>query len=140
MRPADSQSEKKAWGELAQASGTTAETVARLAEAGILQQGLGQFAPSDVGKVRLVLALESSGVSVEELGAAIRAGSVSLEFLQDLMPTATPLLPRTHAEVADDLRIPRALSQRVRSVLGTATASDGEPVRQDDAELCEIVA
>jgi hypothetical protein len=133
-------SKHKGWGELAQASGTTAETIARLAQAGILQRDPGQFVPSVVGKVRLVLALENSGVSVEELGAAIRAGSVSLEFLRDLMPAATPLLPRTHAEVADGLRMPRSLSQRVRSVLGTSTASDGEPVRQDDAELCELVA
>ena len=127
--------------ELAVATGTSADVIERLVDAGVLRPATaGVFVPSDIARVRLVLSMEASGVSVEALGGAIRSGDLSLRQVDILMPDPIPLLPRTHAEVREELGAPPELTQRIRALLGTAGASDEDPVRADDDELARMVA
>jgi adenylate cyclase len=126
--------------ELATATGTSAETIGRLVDAGVLDASGDGFRPGDVGRVRLVLALEASGVPLEAVGGAMRTGALSLDFVDLLMPEPRPLLARRHAEVTEELGLPPELTHRIRSILGTATASDDEPIRKDDEELARMMA
>ena len=74
---------------LATASGTTIERVLQLRELGLVRGNAGAYVPPDVARVQLVLALESSGVSLAQLGEAVRGGRVSLDFVDLLMPSPT---------------------------------------------------
>jgi DNA-binding transcriptional MerR regulator len=127
-------------GGIATATGTSVETIRRLVDAGILRQGADGYRPEDVARVRLVLALETSGVSLRAMGEAIRAGKLSLDFVDVLLPDPIPLMARTHSEVIAELEVPPQLARRIRAVLGTASASDDEHVRQDDLELAQMTS
>jgi hypothetical protein len=69
---------------LADLAGTTVAEVRRLVDLGILVvgDGAGPFRASDVQKVRLVEACEQSGLRMEGIAAAIRAGRLSLTFVE----------------------------------------------------------
>ena len=126
-------------GGIATATGTSVETISRLVDAGILREGAEGYRPEDITRVRLVLALEASGVSLQAMGEAIRAGTLSLDFVDVLLPNPVPLIARTHAEVFAELDVPPELANRIRSVLGTASAPDQEAVRADDEELAHMI-
>src|SRR5919201_570602 len=87
-------------GELAVAAGTTDKTVERLVELAIVKPGdEGTFRPTDVRRVRLVLALETSGLGFEVVAAAICDGRLSLDFIDELAPNPIPLLPETQRQL-----------------------------------------
>jgi adenylate cyclase len=125
---------------LATATGTSTATIGRLVDAGVLRGDGKGYTLGDVARVRLVLSLEASGVSMQAMGDAVRAGTLSLDFVDVLLPNPIPLTARTHAELFAELAVPPELAHRIRSVLGTASASDEEPVRRDDEELAHMMA
>ncbi|HJV04398.1 MAG TPA: adenylate/guanylate cyclase domain-containing protein, partial [Actinomycetota bacterium] len=100
----------------------------------------GDFLGSDIARVRLGMALESSGVSLDSVGEAIRTGRLSLGFIDRLLPQPGRLLPRTQRDVIEGLDISWSLADRVRTILGSAGQSPDEPIREDDAEIFEVVA
>lgn len=126
--------------EVAVAGGTTEETVTRLAELGVLSQTDGRFRPSDVRRVRLVLALATSGVPFEVIGEAIGHGRISFDFIDDLAPNPIPLLPETQHELVDRLGLSAELARGLGTILGTCSLPDDQQVRSDHAELFELVA
>jgi DNA-binding transcriptional MerR regulator len=80
--------------DVAVAGGTSEETVEELTRLGVVTpQNGGSFQPSDVRRVRLVLALATSGVPFEAIGEAIRDGRISFDFIDELAPNPIPLLP-----------------------------------------------
>lgn len=125
---------------MATACGTTPQVVIRLVDARILPERPDGFLPSDAAKVRLVLALEASGVPFEALRGAVQAGRLSFDFVEQLMPSPSLLLSRSHAELAAGLPISRRMVERVRSLLGTAEAPDSDPVRDADATIFQYAA
>jgi hypothetical protein len=70
--------------ELAELAGTTTAEVERLVELGVLaaRAGAGPFRASDVQKVRLAVACARAGLPMEGIAAAVRAGRLSLAFLE----------------------------------------------------------
>ena len=125
---------------LAVGAGTSESTVARLVSLGILEEEAGGFRPGDITRVRLALALEASGVPLDAVGDAIRAGRLSLGFLDSLTPSPVALLKQSHRQRLDELGLDEELRHGVRSILGTLGASDDDPVRQDDANLYGLMA
>jgi DNA-binding transcriptional MerR regulator len=68
---------------LADLAGTTVAEVQRLVDLGILvRDGAGPFRASDVERVRLVHACERAGLPLDGIAAAIRAGRLSLAFVE----------------------------------------------------------
>ena len=68
---------------LADLAGTTVAEVQRLVDLGILVgEGAGPFRASDVERVRLVHACERAGLPLDGIAAAIRAGRLSLAFVE----------------------------------------------------------
>ncbi|HEX5468416.1 MAG TPA: adenylate/guanylate cyclase domain-containing protein [Gaiellaceae bacterium] len=126
--------------EVSIAAGTTEDTVARLAELGVVQTGEQGFRPSDVRRVRLVLALETSGISFEAIGEAVRDGRISFDFIDELAPDPIPLLPETQRELVERLGLSRELARGLATILGTSALPADEQVRSDHAELFEVVA
>jgi adenylate cyclase len=127
--------------EVAVAGGTSEETVEHLAELGVIAPtNGGAFLPSDVRRVRLTLALETSGVPFEAVGDAIRDGRVSFDFIDELAPNPIPLLPETQTELVERLGLPHDLARALGTILGTCSLPPDQQVRSDHAELFEMVA
>jgi adenylate cyclase len=126
--------------EVSIAAGTTEDVVARLAELGVVDPGRDGFRPSDVRRVRLVLALETSGITFEAIGEAIRAGRISFDFIEELAPDPIPLLPETQHELVERLGLSRELARGLGTILGTCALPADEQVRSDHAKLFEVVA
>jgi adenylate cyclase len=126
---------------LAARSGTTRDMVRRLIEVGILAPGGadGTFLPSDLPKVRLAVALHGSGISLEEVGGAIRAGKLSLRFAESRLPNPVGVRPQTYREFADGLNVPEDLFERVQVALGIPPSRWGERIREDEAEFYRIL-
>jgi adenylate cyclase len=126
---------------LAARSGTTRDMVRRLLEVGILaSSGLdGTFLPSDLPKVRLAVALHESGIWLEQVGGAIRAGKLSLGFVERRLPNPVGVLPRTYREFAASLNVPEDLFERVQVALGIPPSRWDERIREDDAEIYRLL-
>ena len=126
--------------DVAVAGGTSEETVAELARLGILSASNGSYRPSDVRRVRLVLALETSGVPFEAVGEAIRAGRISFDFIEELAPDPIPLLPETQTELVERLGLSDELARGLGTILGTCSLPPDQQVRSDHAAIFELVA
>ena len=126
--------------EVAVAAGTTQGTVERLVALGIVAPEGGTFRASDIRRVRLVLALHTSGVAFESIGAAIAEGRLSLDFVDELAPEPIPLLPETQSELVERLAMSPELARRLTTIFGTSALPAGEQVRADHAELFELVS
>ncbi len=126
--------------DVAVAGGTNEETVQRLAELGVIAPSNGSYRPSDVRRVRLTLALATSGVPFEAVGEAIQDGRISFDFIDELAPDPIPLLPETQTELVARLGIPTELARSIGTILGTCSLPEDEQVRTDHAELFELVA
>jgi adenylate cyclase len=126
--------------EVAVAGGTTEETVTQLAELGVIAPSNGgAFRPSDVRRVRLVLALATSGVPFEAVGQAMREGRISFDFIDELAPNPIPLLPETQTELVARIGISDELARSLGTILGTCSLPPDQQVRSDHAELFELV-
>jgi adenylate cyclase len=125
--------------EVAVAAGTSEETVGELCRLGVLGTQDGVFRPSDVRRVRLVLALETSGVPFEAVGQAIREGRINFDFIDELAPNPIPLLPETQTELVARLGLSDDLARSLGTILGTCSLPPDQQVRSDHAELFELV-
>jgi adenylate cyclase len=89
--------------------------------------------------VRLVLALETSGVPFEAVGQAIREGRINFDFIDELAPNPIPLLPETQTELVARLGLSDDLAFSLGTILGTCSLPPDQQVRSDHAELFELV-
>lgn len=123
------------------ATGAEQEFVDRLLSAGLIREADGGgFAPAIVARVRLVLALETSGLSLDTIVLAVNSGAFPLEFIDQLMPDPVQLLPESYGELVARLGIAVETADALRTVLGSARAHEGQQVRGDDASFFELWA
>jgi adenylate cyclase len=127
--------------QVAERSGVRQDAVRRFVELGIVpDRPDGSFRMSDVLRIRLALALEGSGVSLEELGRGIETGHVSFDFADDAMTAPIGLMGRSYREKAAELGLSGEMLESIRSSLGASRASPDDPVREDDAEMMSMAA
>lgn len=127
--------------DLGVAAGTSAETARRFVELGIVEADPeGTFSVGDVRRIRLVLALATSGVPYEAVGDAIRSGRLSLGFVDHLAPAPIPLLPETQSELVERVGMSAELARRLTKIFGTSALPPDAQVRADHADLFELVA
>ena len=128
--------------DLALRSGTNVERLRRMVELGIVPPPSedGSFRPKDVLRVRLGLALEGSGISLEDLGRGIAEGAVSFGFTDLALAEPVGLMGRSYAEYAKELGLSHPFVERVRSALGVLDPHMDDPARDDDAEILRIAA
>jgi DNA-binding transcriptional MerR regulator len=121
--------------ELAKSSGSTQELIRRLVELGIVPDRDGQrpFLPGDINRVRLAQAFERSGIPLEAIGAAIAAGRLSFDFVDQMLFHHAPLSGRTFREIAADLGLPLDTLTRLYAMWGLPRPDPDDVVREDDA-------
>jgi adenylate cyclase len=128
---------------LADLAGTTAAEVERLVELGILvaREGAGgPFLDTDVQKVRLAVACERSGLPMEGIAGAVRAGRLSFAFLE-----AAPFRrwavrsARTYRQVSEETGIPLDTLGAVLESMGFARAGPDEPMREDELAVVPLL-
>ena len=118
--------------ELAERSGATAEHIARLMELGILAPQGGAFRTSDIQRVKLIEALERSGISLEDIGRAITSGHLSLSFLDLLFTEPKGYTSKTYRDACSEYGWTMEFVERAHEALGLPTPAADDRVREDD--------
>jgi adenylate cyclase len=127
--------------ELAGRAGVLPEDVERLVQLGILVPGAGQrpFTPGDVRRVRLASACAEAGLPLEEIGAAMAAGKLTLAFLDHPLFRWSGRTAEPYRDLAARLGLPMALLQRGCEAAGFAPPEPHELVREDDLDLLPTI-
>jgi adenylate cyclase len=121
--------------EAAERSGCTVDELARLVELGIITPDAdGRFNAGHLRRVGLVRSLTTTGIQLEGLGAAIRDGKVSLDFLEaPAFERFSALSGESFEEVARRINAPVEQLMFVREATGSVAPGPEDRVR--DAEL-----
>jgi adenylate cyclase len=121
---------------LADLAGTTVAEVQRLVDLGILVgDGAGPFRASDVERVRLAHACERAGLPLDGIAAAIRAGRLSLAFVEAAPHrrwAARSAL--TYRQVSEETGVPLEVLAASLESMGFARMAPDEPIREDELE------
>jgi adenylate cyclase len=122
---------------LAERTGSSEENVRRLVELGVLTPAGSEepFELGDVQRIRLAEALERSGMSLEDVGKAIRSGELSLSALDALFPAPAVVSGTTYAELASGLGVEMEAVERLHTGLGLPRPLPHDRIREDDAEV-----
>ncbi len=125
-------SEELSGAELAARAGVGEEEIQRLVTHGILVPRQGQVAPFrtvDVLKIRVARACEEGGLPMEGMAKAIQAGHLSFAFCESWpFERWAARGPRTHAELAKEVRLPFESLQRIVEAFGFARPEPGDAV------------
>jgi adenylate cyclase len=127
--------------QLAIRSGATPEDIRRFAELGILSRPKEPFQVGDVTRVRLLQALEQSGISPQDVGRAIASGEFSFAAVDALFPegASAALSDMDFEELCRRSGFSLPFVQSVYSGLGLPQPSPHDRVRQDDLEMAPVL-
>jgi adenylate cyclase len=120
--------------EVARRAGVAQSVVRALVASGILaSDSEGRFQAADIARVRLVDALLSAGVELEDVATAVAGGRLSFRFVDLLMPDPVSLVtPSRESEPALDL------VDSIRPVLGTTRVTE-DSIREDDLAILTVL-
>ncbi len=121
--------------DLALAAGVDQAEVAALVAAGVVvSDSAGAFRPSDIAKVRLIIALAESGLALDELASAIEADRLSFDYVDHLMPQPVRCIPVPSGDgsepIADYLEL-------IHPILGGRVGT--EDIREDELALVRLI-
>lgn len=119
--------------------GSSPECIDDLVELKILTpQADGLFTGADVQRVKLIDALERSGVRVEDLGRAVRSGQLSFAFLDLLFTEPKGYSAKPYKDACADYGWTMEFVQRIFEVLGLPVPSAEDLIREDDMQIFPI--
>ena len=123
--------------EAAERSGVDVDELGRLVELGIITPDAGgRFGSGHVRKIGLVKSLVASGIPLEGLGAAIRSGAVTLDFLDaSAFDRFSAFSGQTFAQLAERTGVPVELLMFVREASGSVAARPDDRVRDEELRL-----
>jgi adenylate cyclase len=119
---------------LAARAGVRVDDVQRLTRLGIVHPGSGPepYAPSDVHRVRLVIACERSGMSAERIAEAIRRGRLSLSFVTSQFASASPMTGESFRELFARHGVAERDGLAAFEAAGFPAPDLGAPATEDD--------
>jgi hypothetical protein len=100
----------------------------------------GLFDRGNVTRVRLIKALDRSGISVAALTTATAEKGLSFEFADRVVAEPVGLAHVTAAEACEACGIDDDLFRTLMLAIGVAVPEATQPIREDDLELVHIVA
>jgi adenylate cyclase len=125
--------------DLAARVGTGVDAIRRLAGLGLLRADGSGAEPGRLAlRARVILQLEASGVSLDDLARAVGDGSLALDFIDGQFGGLVPMRHETHSDLFRRLGLTVADGNELLATLGLPMLPADEPVREDDAEYLEI--
>jgi adenylate cyclase len=125
--------------ELAERSGISPERIDGLVELGIVSpQADRSYRPADIQRVKLIDALERSGIRLEDLGRAVRSGRLSFAFLDLLFTDPKGYSTKTYKDVCAEYGWTMEFVERIHEALGLPVPSTEDRVREDDMQMFPI--
>lgn len=127
--------------DVAHRAGVDVDFVDRLVELGILmpREG-GTFRPGDVPRARLMHTLEGAGVPLEGIAATMRAGDLSLSFMdQPFYERFASLSSVTFRKAAEKAGIPVDLLMVVREAIGFGQPQPEDRMREDELRIAPVI-
>jgi adenylate cyclase len=127
--------------EAAGRAGLTPDELDRLVGLGIVSPGADdRFTPGDVRRMGMVHSLVAAGIPLDGLGAAMRSGKVSLDFLD------APAFERfsaysgvTFAGFAQRSGVPVELLMLIREAAGSPVPLPGDRIRDEELPYAEMI-
>jgi len=127
--------------EAAQRTGVSVDELARLLELGILAPHQGnRFTPGHLRRAGLVMSLTAAGIPLEGLGAAIRSGQVSLDFLDaPAFERFSALSGATFAQMAERTGVPVHLLMFIREAAGSIAPRPEDRIRDEELHYVDVI-
>jgi len=127
--------------EVARRAGAAPEEIDRFAALGILSSRTEPFRSMDVTRVRLLQALEQSGIRPEDVGTAIASGDFSFAFVDALFPeqNTAALSDLDFEELCRQFGVPFEFLQDAYAGLGLPQPTLRDRVRQDDLDMAPVL-
>ena len=127
--------------EAAERSGLNVDELGRLVELGILKPDAeNRFTPGHLRRAGLVTSLTAAGIPLEGLGAAIRSGQISLDFLDaPAFERFSVLGGATFTEVAEKAGVPVELLLYIREAAGSVAPAPGDRIRDEELPYAEMI-
>ena len=128
--------------ELARRAGVSPARLRTMIELGILRPTpQGAFTAPDIQRVRIVEAMDGSGISLEQVAQMIARGDYSTGWADLLFPEPVPMSDRTLKEAVAELGLPLDLVHRMYTIAWQLPVpAEDEQVREDDLELLRMTA
>lgn len=122
-------------------AGVSVEELRRLVEAGILRpDDENRLTAGDVRRVGMLSSLTAAGIPLDGLGAAIRSGQVSLDFLDEpAYERFSALSGVTFAELAERTGVPVQMLMLIREAAGSAPPLPDDQVRDEELPYAEFL-
>ena len=113
----------------------------RLVDLGILApEEPDRFSPGDVRRVLMARSLEDAGIPLDDVGAAIQRGTLSLAFFDAAsFERFAALAPETFHQVSDRTGIPLELLTVIREAIGMAQPSPDDRLREDEMAIVPFI-
>ena len=125
---------------VAERAGVDVAYVDQLVELGILTPANGRFSAGETRLVGVVRGLEEAGLPLEGIGAAMRTGSLSLDFVnQPSYQRFASLGSETFTDVSARTGIPVDLLMVIREAMGFAMPSADDRMRGAELEVVPLV-
>jgi adenylate cyclase len=126
--------------EVAKRAGVEPAFVDRLVTLGILAPRAGGFAAGDAQRVGVIQALEQAGLPLAGIGEAIRAGAISLDFVdQPSYRHFASLGAETFTDVSARTHIPLDLLLAIREAMGFAQPTPDQRMRDEELRVVPLV-
>ena len=127
---------------LAAQAGVDREEIARLVAYGLIggPDAAGTYDAGDITRLRLIKALQDSGVGADRLAAAVADRRLSLEFAGSTVADPVGLSSTTFEEACAAANVTPETFQRLMLALGFPTPAPSAPIRDDDLEFVRIYA
>ncbi len=99
----------------------------------------GEFRPSDIQRVRAVIAMQSPGIDLDQLVEVFRRQLFTMQPMDLLYPDPAVVTDTTPADLAASLGMTETDLIRLMSSAGFPAPRSGEPMRADDVALARMV-
>lgn len=127
--------------EAAARGGVDADELRQLVALGIITASSGgRFSSGDVRRVSLVHSIAAAGIPLDGLGAAVRSGKVSLDFLDaPAFERFSALSDITFAEFSERTGVPIELLMLIREAAGSPAPVPDDRIREDELPYTEFM-
>ena len=128
--------------EAADRAGVSVDWLTRLVDLEIVKPAEGdRFTAGDSRRAELVQSLEKAGIPMEGLAAAIRGGTLALDFLDAAAYDRFSLLSDvTFGQLSEKTGVPLNLLTLIREVAGSAAPDPDDRVREEEMTVADFVA